>query len=218
MATRANRVRIGFWPQLAVNGRSTMCLYPLALGLFLTGFTGAEAGEDIVPRDAKLDKVASGCKFTEGPAADADGNLFFTDSPRNFIMVLRPGGKLEVWDKNSGDANGMRFDAKGRLVACCGEDGKRPSSVTRRTAPRLLADRYKGKRLTALTTCASIRVDLLHGPVPAWPPAEGRSGAFAVYASRRKMRPAGKIKRVIDARHAQQHRPAPDGKTLLRGG
>src|SRR5439155_8085057 len=43
---------------------------------------------EIVPGDAKLEKAAGGCKFTEGPAADADGNLFFTDSPRNYIMVL----------------------------------------------------------------------------------------------------------------------------------
>src|SRR6266496_2172673 len=85
--------------------------------------TGAPA--DLIPQGAKPEKVAGGCRFTEGPAADADGNLFFTDSPRNRIMVLRPGGKLEVWTADSRDANGMRFDARGRLVACCGEDGAR---------------------------------------------------------------------------------------------
>src|SRR5260370_19389627 len=90
---------------------------------------GAEplAEKDLVPKGATVEKVAGGCKFTEGPAADAEGNLFFTDSPRNQVMVLRPGGKLEVWDKNSGDANGMRFDARGRLTACCGEGGARPA-------------------------------------------------------------------------------------------
>src|SRR5262249_41994041 len=50
------------------------------------------ADKEIVPPGATVEKVAGGCKFTEGPAADADGNLFFTDSPRNLVLVLRPGG------------------------------------------------------------------------------------------------------------------------------
>ena len=47
------------------------------------------AADGDFPPDAKVEKVAGGAKFTEGPAADADGNLFYTDSPRNRIMVLR---------------------------------------------------------------------------------------------------------------------------------
>src|SRR5262245_8852954 len=88
---------------------------------------GAEirADTEIIPPGATPEKVAGGCKFTEGPAADAEGNLFFTDSPNHRIMVLRPGGKLDVWNDDSGDANGMRFDARGRLVACCAEGGAR---------------------------------------------------------------------------------------------
>src|SRR5436190_24271107 len=82
----------------------------------------AAAREDpIVPSDAKLEKVAGECKFTEGPAADKDGNVYFTDSPNNRIMVVRGDGKVEVWHKKIQDANGMRFDATGRLLACCGE-------------------------------------------------------------------------------------------------
>jgi dipeptidyl aminopeptidase/acylaminoacyl peptidase len=110
----------------------------------------AAADEDIIPKDAKLEKVATGCKFTEGPAADADGNLFFTDGPRGYVMVLRPDGKLEVWDKKSQDANGMRFDAKGRLVACCGEDGARAVLRYEKDGKKtVLADKYNDKRLTA---------------------------------------------------------------------
>jgi gluconolactonase len=108
------------------------------------------ADEDIIPRDAKVEKAASGCKFTEGPAADAEGNLFFTDGPRGFVMVLRPDGKLDVWDKKSQDANGMRFDTKGRLVACCGEDGARAVLRYEKDGTKtVLADKYNGTRLTA---------------------------------------------------------------------
>jgi gluconolactonase len=110
----------------------------------------AAAEEEIIPKDAKLEKVASGCKFTEGPAADADGNLFFTDGPRGYVMVLRPDGKLDVWDKQSQDANGMRFDAQGRLIACCGEDGARSVLRYEKDGKKtVLADKYNGKRLTA---------------------------------------------------------------------
>jgi dipeptidyl aminopeptidase/acylaminoacyl peptidase/sugar lactone lactonase YvrE len=105
---------------------------------------------EIVPEGAVVEKVAGGCKFTEGPAADADGNLFFTDSPRNQVLVLGPSGKVEIWDSNSGAANGMRFDASGRLVACCGESGARAVIRYAKDGKKeVLADRYNGKRLTA---------------------------------------------------------------------
>jgi gluconolactonase len=110
----------------------------------------AFAADDIVPPDAKVEKVAGGCKFTEGPAGDADGNLFFTDGPNDRIMVLRPDGKLDVWKKPSGDANGMKFDAKGRLLACCGEDGARAVVRFDKDGKRtILADKFDGKRFNA---------------------------------------------------------------------
>ena len=105
---------------------------------------------DLIPADAKLEKVAGDCKFTEGPAADADGNVFFTDSPSNRIMVLRPNGKVEIWNSKSKDANGMRFDAKGRLMTCCGEDGARAVHRYEKDGKvTVLADRYNDIRLTA---------------------------------------------------------------------
>ena len=92
------------------------------------------------------------CRFTEGPAADDEGNLFFTDSPNDRIMVLRPGGETEVWCEPSGRANGMNFDPEGRLIACCaqGEGGNR--AVVRFSQDReteVLASEYDGKRLNS---------------------------------------------------------------------
>jgi len=107
--------------------------------------------DESVDQDAVF-KVAGGCQFTEGPAADAKGNLFFSDSPNNRIMVLRDKGSLKVWKEPSGRANGMNFDVQGRLVVCCaqGEGGAREvqryeddGSVT------VLASEYDGKPLNS---------------------------------------------------------------------
>jgi gluconolactonase len=102
--------------------------------------------------DIDLARVVEGCKFTEGPAADDQGNLFFSDCPNNRIMVLRPSGETEVWREPSGRANGMNFDPNGRLVACCaqGEGGLR--SVVRFDGDSeqvVLASEYEGKPLNS---------------------------------------------------------------------
>ena len=78
-----------------------------------------------IPPEAKLERVASGITFAEGPAADAEGNVYFSDCPENRILVYRPAtGVTEVWKEPSDRANGMNFDAQGRLVVCCdGKDG-----------------------------------------------------------------------------------------------
>jgi gluconolactonase len=108
------------------------------------------ADQELIPKDAKLEKVAGGCRFTEGPSADADGNVYFTDGPNNRIMVWRPDGKVEIWDKKSNDANGTCFDAKGRIVACCGEDGARAVVRYEKDGKRTtLADKHDGKRFNA---------------------------------------------------------------------
>ena len=188
--------------------------------LLLIGVGSAPAGRaDIVPPGAKLAKVAGDCKFTEGPAADALGNLFFTDSPRNRIMVLRPGGKLEVWTDDSQDANGMRFDARGRLLACCGEAGARAVVRWEKDGTRtVLADRYQGKRLTAPNDLCIDRQGRIYFTDPCYgrKPADGQE-RFAVYRiEAAKGEPiANRVTRVIDDVDMPNGVAiAPDNKTL----
>ena len=73
----------------------------------------------IIPADAVLERVSSGCTFAEGPAADAEGNVYFSDCPNDRIMLYRTDGTTVVWRQPSQRANGMNFDAQGRLVTCC---------------------------------------------------------------------------------------------------
>ena len=60
-------------------------------------------------------------KFTEGPAVDAKGNVFFTDQPNNKIWKYGTDGALTVFMNESGRANGLYFDHKKNLIACADE-------------------------------------------------------------------------------------------------
>jgi gluconolactonase len=62
--------------------------------------------------------VAEGFKFTEGPAWDGKGNLYFTDVGANRIHKVDANGKLSVFVEASDGANGLMFGADGRLYAC----------------------------------------------------------------------------------------------------
>ncbi|RVU01114.1 SMP-30/gluconolactonase/LRE family protein [Mucilaginibacter limnophilus] len=59
--------------------------------------------------------------FTEGPATDKYGNVFFTDQPNNKIWKYDTDGKLSVFMDNAGRSNGLYFDKKGNLIACADE-------------------------------------------------------------------------------------------------
>lgn len=89
-------------------------------GIELAAVTPASsAGEQsIIAPGAKLQKLAGGFKFTEGPAVDAAGNVFFTDQPNNRIHKWSVDGQLTVFLSPCGRSNGLFFDRQGNLWAC----------------------------------------------------------------------------------------------------
>jgi gluconolactonase len=80
--------------------------------------SAAGLGAGVVAPGAKLEKLADGFKFTEGPTCDTHGNLFFTDQPNDRILEWSTDGKLSTFLQPAGRANGMMFDARGNLIAC----------------------------------------------------------------------------------------------------
>jgi len=72
----------------------------------------------VVAAGANLERLSGGFGFTEGPAADAAGNVFFTDQPNNRIYRWSVDGQLSVFHENPGRANGLYFDKDGNLLAC----------------------------------------------------------------------------------------------------
>jgi len=92
-----------------------------AASIFLAAAAGSAAESPIIAAGAKLTVLAGGFDFTEGPAADAQGNVFFTDQPNDRIMKWSTDGKLSTFMKPCGRSNGLCFDAQGNLWACADE-------------------------------------------------------------------------------------------------
>lgn len=62
--------------------------------------------------------VAEGFQFTEGPAADAAGNVYFTDIPNSRIHKVDLEGKVTLFAENTSKTNGLMFGPDGRLYGC----------------------------------------------------------------------------------------------------
>jgi gluconolactonase len=75
----------------------------------------------VIAPGAKLEQLAGGFAFTEGPTSDKDGNVFFTDQPNNRILKWSVGGTLTTFLQPAGRSNGMYFDVRGNLLACADE-------------------------------------------------------------------------------------------------
>ncbi|MDJ1472657.1 SMP-30/gluconolactonase/LRE family protein [Xanthocytophaga flava] len=82
------------------------------------------SGSGIIAPQAKLQLVSNQFSFTEGPAVDKKGNVYFTDQPNNKIWKYDTEGKLSVFMENSGRSNGMYFDQKGNLISCADENNQ----------------------------------------------------------------------------------------------
>ena len=78
------------------------------------------------PATAPQVEIATTVAFTEGPAVDRDGSVYFTDIINERIMKLGADGVLSTYRERSNAANGLLIDPQGRLVACEGGLFERP--------------------------------------------------------------------------------------------
>jgi len=121
--------------------------------LFLVLCAASARADSLVAEGAKLEKLADGFSFTEGPTCDAQGNVFFTDQPNNRIMEWSVAGKLSTFMQPAGRSNGMYDDAQGNLIACAEEHNELWSIAPDKTVTKLVTD-FQGKAL--------------HGPNDVW--------------------------------------------------
>jgi gluconolactonase len=113
--------------------------------------------EGLVARDTAAAPAAVVC-FLEGPAVDAEGNVFFSDIAGNRILKMDARGVVTTFRADSGRTNGNCFDAQGRLISCeGGEQGpgrRRMVRTDMKTGKvEVLTDRYDGKRYNSPNDC-----------------------------------------------------------------
>ncbi|MDQ6904182.1 MAG: SMP-30/gluconolactonase/LRE family protein [Bacteroidota bacterium] len=82
--------------------------------------------------------------FTEGPAADSNGNIFFTDQPKNQIWKYNVEGKLTLFMDQTGRSNGMHFDKKGNIISCADEHNQL-WSISPKKKVTVLVNNYEGQ-------------------------------------------------------------------------
>ena len=105
------------------NRRSVSCLtWATATTVMMLASTELLVAEEgIIAPGAKVETLAKEFTFTEGPAADAEGNVFFTDQPSDRILKWSVDGKLSTFQQPCGRSNGLYFDLQGNLWACADE-------------------------------------------------------------------------------------------------
>jgi gluconolactonase len=125
--------------------QSFVCCFVIALWIQSNSFV---CSDDSVTSDpsGKVTLVADGFEFTEGPAVDAQGNVYFTDQPNDHIMKVDVDGKVTEFLKPAGRSNGMYFAPDGKLIACADEKNEMWEIAPDKTH-RVLFSNYEGKKL-----------------------------------------------------------------------
>ena len=124
----------------------------LYLGMLLQFSCTTTAGFNKTSTDTALFDAGASPKlisrqfsFTEGPAADKNGNVYFTDQPNNTIWKWDTKGNLDVFKRNAGRSNGLYFDQSGALIACADEHNQL-WKVNRKGKIDVLLKDYNGKK------------------------------------------------------------------------
>jgi gluconolactonase len=182
----------------------------LLAALSLSG-SGRHATLDEITPVGEIQKVQTGFSFTEGPAPDGDGNLYFTDIPKNRIHRLSPSGELSVFLEESQRCNGLMVDGRGRLIACQGGAGRVIAIDLKTKEITVLADKYNGKRFLAPNDLTLDRQGGIYFTDPRFGAGANAQETEAVYY----ISPSGEVTRLIDdLKQPNGIHLAPDEKTL----
>ena len=103
----------------------------LSTFVFLVMYTFSQNNEtirddnNIIAKGAKVEMLVDGFLFTEGPAVDKNGDVYFTDQPNNCILKWSVDeNKLSVFHENAGRANGLYLDKQGNILSCSDMDNE----------------------------------------------------------------------------------------------
>ena len=119
------------WGEGGHNGKHSAAILPEALTWLWRDYPqplkpgkARERRMDLLLDGEDWQLVSEGHGFTEGPAVNAAGELFFTDIPRNTIHKVTTDGKVQVFAENTAKSNGLMFGADGKLYCCRTDDAQ----------------------------------------------------------------------------------------------
>lgn len=121
------------------------------MGIALLGASSAlaqiEDKKGIIAKDAELTLVQEGFSFTEGPAVNRFGDVYFTDQPNNRIHIWNAiSNKISVFKEDASRSNGMYFMLDGNLISCADENNEL-LSISKTGEPTVLVSSFKSKKL-----------------------------------------------------------------------
>lgn len=99
-----------------------------------------------VDTSLQAELVSRQFSFTEGPAPDKQGNIYFTDQPNDQIWKYDTEGKLSLFMDKAGRSNGLYVDKKGNIIACADEHNEMWSITPGGQKTVLFAD-YNGQKM-----------------------------------------------------------------------
>lgn len=146
------------WGEGGHNGKHSAAILPDALRWTWRGYPeplkigkAKERRTDLVIEGEDWQLVSSGHKFTEGPAVNDAGELYFTDIPNNRIHKVSADGKVSVFAEDSGAANGLMLGPDGLLYACRHADGQIVRFSADGKTRDVVVDGIKGNDLVLLS-------------------------------------------------------------------
>lgn len=184
----------------------------LPLGILKADPLVDDAFARIVAPSAKVEKLAGGFSFTEGPAWNPRGFWVFSDIPANSLFKITPSGQTALIRKPTGHSNGNAYDLQGRLVSC--EQDRRVSRKTADGTFETLADRCAGKRLNSPNDLAIKSDGSIYFTDPTYGTPKGDKVEL-MFRGVYRLRPSGTLE-LLDAEYTQPNGItfSPDEKTL----
>lgn len=153
--------------------------------------------DDVINRDSTAQKVNREIQFsfTEGPANDGEGNLYFVDNTTRLIYKHDMTAKTFcVWAFNTQLANGSIFYKNGPLVSCRAEG--RDIVVWRDdgTVDRVIVAEYNGQRLNEPNDLVISKTGWIYFTDPLFQPSDEKVLNMGVYA----LSPEGVLELICD--------------------
>jgi len=120
-----------------------------SVSLATTGFSFNRISADSpIAEGAKVEKIATGFTFSEGPACAPDGSIYICDFQVSEIHVIPPGGESRLFAKDTGGASGFYFTPDGRMIAA-GSKARALLEFYPDGSHSTIVDNYGGKRFNA---------------------------------------------------------------------